>query len=599
MKRFMAVLLAAALVAALPGCAALAQEADQAAQSENVTLDPSVLFDVSMDVDDETALALDIDQTILPQSGDGEASTGLQPNPDAENSTVTKQYIVYEIKDGEATVVSAKKVISDAQIPESIKGYPVTRIAPRAFSGCKRLWSVKVPETVTSIGEYAFNNCRDLVKVILPESVSEIGPYAFRNCITISHIDLPEGLAEISQGMFENCQMLWRIAIPSSVKTIGESAFYRCLSLKKFTLPKGLADIGEGAFELCGSMKSVKIPAGISVIREDTFYGCTDLKRVTLPEGLVSIGVGAFFQCDSLREIVLPATLESIDQFAFAYCDDLKTLEIPAKVATVGYGAFFRCKQLQEVSVKSGVKQLDPYCFSQCRALKRVEIPESVEAIGENAFAVGDAAEIVDDGEILLETPLSIPKNLKLYGRPDSTVEQYAAENDIPFVIQKILATSVSIAEGKSATLYIGNTMQLTAVQKPSNAETTVSWKSSSSSVKVSKTGLLTPKHAGKATITVTTENGKTAKMIVKVVDAKSVTIDEGKTVKMKVGEELQLNATVLPEQVTTKLTWKSGNKRVATVSASGLVKAIKKGKATITVKTANGKKATIKVKVG
>ena len=594
MKRFLAVL----LVAALLGCAASAQEAGQAAQSDEVTLDTPVLFDVSMDMDDETVLDLDIGQTITPQSGDGEASTELQPNVVDENSTVTKRYIVYEIKDGEATVISADKVISNAEILESVNGCPVTRIAPKAFSGCKRLWSVTVPETVTGIGEYAFNNCKKLVKVILPESVAEIGAYAFKNCITLSHIDLPAGLVDISEGMFENCQMLWKIIIPSSVKTIGNGAFYNCLSLKKFTLPKGLADIGEGAFEFCQSMKHVTIPAGISVIRNDTFSGCVDLKKVKLPDGLISIGCGAFYKCDSLREIQFPATLENIELFAFAYCDDLKTLVIPAKVEAVGYGAFFRCKQLQEVSVKSGVRELYPYCFAQCKSLKKVEIPESVEAIGENAFALSDSAIIDEDDNIQLKEPLRNPKNLKLYGRPNSTAAQYAAQYGIPFVVQKILATSVSIAEGTSATLYVGQTMQLTAVLKPANAETTVKWESNSSSVKVSKTGLLTPKHAGKATITVTTENGKKAKMTVKVIDAKSVTIVEGKRVKMKVGEELQLNATVLPEQVTTQLTWKSGNKRVASVSETGLVKALKKGTANITVKTANDKKATIKVTV-
>ena len=594
MKRFLAIL----LVAALLGCAALAQEADQAIQPGNVTLDAPVLFDVSMDMDDETALDLDIGQTVFPQSGDGETSTSVQPNIDDQNSIVTKKYIVYEIEDGEATVVSADEVISKAEILESVNGYPVTSVAPKAFSGCHRLWSVTVPETVTSIGDYAFSNCKALVRVILPESVDEIGEYAFKDCITLSHIDLPTGLVDISQGLFENCQMLWKIVIPSGVKTIGDGAFYKCLSLKEFTLPKGLADIGEGAFGHCESMKNVTIPAGISIIRDNTFNGCVDLKKVSLPDGLISIGCGAFYKCDSLREIKFPATLESIDSLAFAYCDDLKALVIPAEVEAVGYGAFFRCKQLQEVSIQPGVTQLDACCFSQCKSLKKVEIPESVEAIGENAFTLGDSASIDDDGEILLKKPWSNPKNLKLYGRPNSAAEEYAAQYGIPFVVQKILATSVSIAEGTSATLYVGHTMQLTAVQKPDNAETTVKWKSDSSSVTVSKTGLLTPRHAGKATITVTTENGKKAKMTVKVVDAKSVTIAEGKSIKMKVGEELQLNATVLPEEVTTKLTWKSGNKRVASVSATGLVKALKKGKATITVKTANDKKATIKITV-
>ena len=68
------------------------------------------------------------------------------------------------------------------------------------------------------------------------------------------------------------------------------------------------------------------------------------------------------------------------------------------------------------------------------------------------------------------------------------------------------------------------------------------------------------------------------------------VTLAKGKTVTLK--------ATVTPSSANEKLTWSSSNKKVATVSKKGKVKAIKKGTATITVKTSSGKKATCKVTV-
>ena len=46
------------------------------------------------------------------------------------------------------------------------------------------------------------------------------------------------------------------------------------------------------------------------------------------------------------------------------------------------------------------------------------------------------------------------------------------------------------------------------------------------------------------------------------------------------------------------KLKWTSSNKKVATVNKNGKVTAKKKGTATITVKTANGKKYSCKVTV-
>ena len=64
------------------------------------------------------------------------------------------------------------------------------------------------------------------------------------------------------------------------------------------------------------------------------------------------------------------------------------------------------------------------------------------------------------------------------------------------------------------------------------------------------------------------------------------------------IGNTLQLVKTITPSNATTKLTWSSNNSKVATVDGNGKVKAIAKGTATITVKTANGKKATCQVKV-
>ncbi|MGN0312016.1 MAG: Ig-like domain-containing protein [Lachnospiraceae bacterium] len=60
----------------------------------------------------------------------------------------------------------------------------------------------------------------------------------------------------------------------------------------------------------------------------------------------------------------------------------------------------------------------------------------------------------------------------------------------------------------------------------------------------------------------------------------------------VKKGKKVTIKATATPNS---KITYTSSNKKVATVTSKGVVKGIKKGKATITVK-ANGK--TIKVKV-
>ena len=76
------------------------------------------------------------------------------------------------------------------------------------------------------------------------------------------------------------------------------------------------------------------------------------------------------------------------------------------------------------------------------------------------------------------------------------------------------------------------------------------------------------------------------------------VELNKAGTVKLKKGKTLRLTATVYSDTAVTTLTWKSSNKKVATVNKNGVVKGVKKGTATITVKTKNGKTATVKIKV-
>ena len=81
--------------------------------------------------------------------------------------------------------------------------------------------------------------------------------------------------------------------------------------------------------------------------------------------------------------------------------------------------------------------------------------------------------------------------------------------------------------------------------------------------------------------------------------DDKSIKLNKTQAT-IKKGKSLTLKATIAPKNATNKkVTWKTSNKKVATVSSKGVVKGIKKGKATITCTTKSGKKkATCTVKV-
>lgn len=132
------------------------------------------------------------------------------------------------------------------------------------------------------------------------------------------------------------------------------------------------------------------------------------------------------------------------------------------------------------------------------------------------------------------------------------------------------------------------------------------SWKSSNKKVAtVTSKGKITGKKAGNAKITVTLKSGISASVTVKV-QKKAVTTTKltvtGKSVKknkltLKKGKKVTLTAVRTPVTSTEKITYKSSNKKIATVTAKGKVTGKKPGKAKITVKSGK-KKVTITVTV-
>ncbi len=167
-------------------------------------------------------------------------------------------------------------------------------------------------------------------------------------------------------------------------------------------------------------------------------------------------------------------------------------------------------------------------------------------------------------------------------------------------VTVKVPATSVKT----SAKEYIvkGKTKNLYATLLPGDSTDKVTWKSSNTKVvTVDKNGKIKGIKAGTAKITVKTTSGKTAKCTVAVVakEKKSTKVSLNKSkLNLKVGAMQMIKASMTSNKSTDSLTWTSSNKKVATVDANGNITAVKKGKATITVKTSSGKKATCEVTV-
>ena len=149
----------------------------------------------------------------------------------------------------------------------------------------------------------------------------------------------------------------------------------------------------------------------------------------------------------------------------------------------------------------------------------------------------------------------------------------------------------------EALTLGKGETRALQAAM-PEGAAGSVAWYSSDKSVvKVSKTGQLTAKGAGTATVLAKAYNGASATVSVKVGKAPSKVALSASKLVLGLDETGALKAK-LPSGSASTLEWKSSDEAVVAVDAEGGLKAVGPGTATVGVRAFNGKHATCKVVV-
>lgn len=128
--------------------------------------------------------------------------------------------LIYDFYDSNKSTIVIKGYTNadgyDLLIPEKIDGLPVVKIDDAAFSGCKELNSVSLPDCLQFIGENAFRACCNLEKVEFYKSFN------------------PAAILEIEKKAFHYCEKLLIFAYSGAV-AVGERAFDECRKLDSFT----------------------------------------------------------------------------------------------------------------------------------------------------------------------------------------------------------------------------------------------------------------------------------------------------------------------------------------------------------------------------
>jgi uncharacterized protein YjdB len=173
-------------------------------------------------------------------------------------------------------------------------------------------------------------------------------------------------------------------------------------------------------------------------------------------------------------------------------------------------------------------------------------------------------------------------------------------------VVVVSIPVSISVSAA-SRDLRPGETVVLSVVVvddtgKPVTVPRTINWTTSDPAIATVVDGKVVAVGPGTATVTAAAGSLKgTSSVAVKIPDFAKLALTPAKTQTLKRGDNLGLKVSALDKKGQkvggVPVAWKSSDPRIATVSADGVVHAVKKGSAKITA-SASGKTATVQVTV-
>lgn len=372
------------------------------------------------------------------------------------------------------------------------------------FSGCTRLLTVNIPESVECLGENVFSNCTSLVFVNIPPNLTDIGSEAFSGCRSLKKINIPTPVWNIGYHAFEGCDSLvsielhcrnvksWfsginsilSISVGEEVEIIESSAFKECTALTSLSLSSGLTKIGDEAFSNCTALNEVILPDTVEIIGEKAFYCCRNLTTLFLSKNLVSIGESAFLGCSSLTALEIQSNVKAIGTCAFANCKSLISIlvnpdnlcfdsrdncnaiietatnklligctgsVIPQSVTAIASVAFFR-SQFSSVHIPASVTEIDEYAFVGCECLDSIQVDECnlVYDSRDNCNAV---IHTTTDTLVLGCKNTVIPGTVKIIDKGSFFGNTGLVSIDIPEGVKIIKEAFVSCSELKSVTI--------------------------------------------------------------------------------------------------------------------------------------------------
>lgn len=584
-KRILAVLLSSAIAfSGMPGNVFAAEDvALEDGFSDGETAD--VTENPTEDVTEEPVK--DVGESVLESDQGAEDFTGFS---DGENEDFVNEEEIENETDPETQVFADDEGVAESGkcgddltytlTGDDINGYTLT------ISGTGKMEDYSWRKEYGPLVPWK-SKCSKIINVDMSVGVTTIGDFAFNGCSRLNNITIPNGITSIGSNAFDACENLENIILPESVTSVGESAFISCSKLSSIVLPEGVTNIKDATFTGCVSLTDIKIPKSVTSISSFAFFvtGLKTVRYAGTKEDWDKLNVLAtdinnakvYYDVDTVHEhsgeskVVKHATCTEPGKkiTVCSLCGESYTEEIPATGHTIVIDPAV------EVTCEEAGKTEGSHC-SVCG-----EVIKAQEVISATGHSWGEW-KVIDESTSSKEVVRQ--RVCKVCGMHDDEMIPKLSPAPTP-TVDPINPSTVTITKGK------------TTILKPDSSWKNVKYSSSNKKVAtVDKKGKVKAAAAGIAKITV--KSG--SESIVYTITVPGTTAIKGikSSVSIKKGKRYTLKPKLSYTEKADKVTYKSSNKKIATVSKKGVIKGKKKGTATITIKSGKiTKKCKVKVK--
>ena len=250
--------------------------------------------------------------------------------------------LTYEENESGITITRYTGNKTKLVIPGKIGDKKVTSIGWNAFSGCRGLKSITLPEGVTSIEAYAFVGCSGLKSITIPKSVTSIDYDVFRGCDSLA-ISCYKNSAVHKYAIENNIpvKLIGKNATPASgtpakkgttltisskklqVKVTSSSKKNPTVTITKFTDKKAKK------LTIPATVKVKGVTYKVTAVSDKAFKGSKKLTTVTIGSNVTKIGKEAFSGCKNLKKITVTAgKLKTISKNAFKGINKKATITV-------------------------------------------------------------------------------------------------------------------------------------------------------------------------------------------------------------------------------------------------------------------------------